>query len=250
MYESDISGKTSDKQTLIKSRKDGRRMRILHIIHSNNWSCSLLLFLLLLSFGAGNLAIRTAAMREKDIQEGIAEEILRFHVIANSDSTEDQTLKLLVKDRLVRYLEPELQDCQNLDEVRAIVGEKLSDLTALANATIQAQGYDYRATASLEDCYFPLKVYGAYTFPPGYYHALRIRLGNAEGRNWWCVMFPPLCFVDETYSIVDQESGKKLSKLLTEEEYETLLNKKTPVKVRLKLLESLKKLFERKDKTA
>lgn len=250
MYESYISGKTSDKETQVKLRKDGRRMRILHIVHRNNWSCSILLLLLLLLFGAGNLAIRATAMQKTDIQEGIAEEILRFHVIANSDSAEDQTLKLLVKDRLVRYLEPELKDCQDLNEVREVVGGKLSDLTVLANATIQAQGYSYHATASLEDCYFPLKVYGAYTFPPGYYHALRIRLGNAEGRNWWCVMFPPLCFVDETYSIVDQESGEKLSKLLTEEEYETLLNKKTPVKVRLKLLESLKKLFERKDKAA
>jgi stage II sporulation protein R len=222
----------------------------LHKAQRKNRFHSLLLLLLLLSFGAGNLAIRAAAKQDKDIQEGIAEEILRFHVIANSDSAEDQRLKLLVKDRLVGYLAPMLTDCMDLAEVREVVHEKLPDLIALANATIQMQGYDYRATASLEDCYFPLKVYGAYTFPPGTYHALRIKLGNAEGRNWWCVMFPPLCFVDETYSIVDEESGEKLSKLLTEEEYETLINRKTPVKVRLKLLESLKKLFEGKDKTA
>ncbi len=219
----------------------------LHKAQKKDWVHSLLLLLLLLSFGAGNLAIRAAAMQDKDIQEGIAEEILRFHVIANSDSTEDQTLKLLVKDRLVSYLAPMLEDCTNLTEVREVAQEKLPELTALANATIQKQGYDYSATASLEDCYFPLKVYGAYTFPPGCYHALRVKLGKAEGRNWWCVMFPPLCFVDETYSIVDQKSGEKLSKLLTEEEYETLINKKTPVKVRLKLLESLKKLFKKKD---
>ncbi len=225
-------------------------MSILHNAQRRNWLHSLLLLLLLLSFGAGNLAVRATAMQDQDIQEGIAEEILRFHVIANSDSTEDQRLKLLVKERLVNYLSPMLTDCMSLTEVREVVQEKLPDLTALANATIQAQGYDYRATASLEDSYFPLKVYGAYTFPPGYYHALRIKLGKAEGQNWWCVMFPPLCFVDETYSIVDEKSGKKLSKLLTEEEYETLINKKTPVKVRLKLLESLKKLFEGKDKTA
>lgn len=222
----------------------------LHKIRSNNRFYSLLLLLLLLLFGTGNLAIRAAARQDKDIQEGIAEEILRFHVIANSDSTEDQTLKLLVKDRLVSYLAPMVTDCVNLTEVRKLVEEKLPELTALANSTIQKQGYTYRATASLEDCYFPLKVYGSYTFPPGCYHALRVKLGNAEGRNWWCVMFPPLCFVDETYSIVDEKSGEKLNKLLTEEEYETLISKKTPVKVRLKLLEALKKLFESKDKTA
>jgi stage II sporulation protein R len=222
----------------------------LHKLQSKSWLQALLLLFLLLLFGTGNLAIRAAAMQDKNIQEGIAEEILRFHVIANSDSVEDQTLKLLVKDQLVSYLAPILKDCTNLTEVSAVVKERLPELTSLANTIIQTQGYSYSATASLEDSYFPLKVYGAYTFPPGYYHALRVKLGSAEGRNWWCVMFPPLCFVDETYSIVDQESGEKLSKLLTEEEYETLINKKTPVKVRLKLLEALKKLFTDKDKSA
>lgn len=226
------------------------RNSFLHKAQSKSWFQAVLLLFLLLLFGAGNLAIRAAAMQDKDIQEGIAEEILRFHVIANSDSAPDQTLKLLVKDQLVNYLAPALKDCISLTEVSAVVKEKLPELTSLANTIIQTQGYCYSATASLEDCYFPLKVYGAYTFPPGYYHALRVKLGNAEGQNWWCVMFPPLCFVDETYSIVDQESGEKLSKLLTEEEYETLMNKKTPVKVRLKLLEALKKLFTGKDKTA
>ncbi len=222
----------------------------LHKLRDSNQSRSLLLILLLLLFGIGNLAVRAAAMQDKDIQEGIAEDILRFHVIANSDSLEDQSLKLLVKDRLVSYLAPMITDCTNLSEVREIVKGQLPELTNLANTVIQSQGYRYTASASLEDCYFPLKVYGAYTFPPGRYHALRIKLGKAEGRNWWCVMFPPLCFVDETYSIVDQKSGEKLSKLLTEEEYETLMNKKTPVKVRLKLLEAIRKLFEAKKKTA
>ncbi len=230
--------------------KQEARNHFLHKIRSKKYNNQVLLLLLLLLLGIGNLAIRAAAMQDKNIQEGIAEEILRFHVIANSDSAEDQTLKLLVKDQLVSYLAPMLTDCTNLSAVRAEVQSKLPELVTLANTTIQKQGYDYHATASLEDCYFPLKVYGAYTFPPGRYHALRIKLGNAEGRNWWCVMFPPLCFVDETYSIVDQKSGEKLSKLLTEEEYEALIHRKTPVKVRLKLLESLKKLFTNKDKTA
>ncbi len=225
-------------------------MSFLHKIRSKDKLYSLLLLLLLLMLGAGNMAIRAAAMQDKAIQEGIAEEILRFHVIANSDSAEDQALKLLVKDRLVSYLAPMISDCTDLTEVREIAKAKLPELTALANTILLTKGYPYQATASLEDCYFPLKKYGSYTFPPGYYHALRVKLGNAEGRNWWCVMFPPLCFVDETYSIVDKKSGEKLSKLLTEEEYEALINKKTPVKVRLKLLETLIGLFGHKDKTA
>lgn len=219
----------------------------LHKLLAGNKFRSLLLLVLLLLSGVGNLVVRAAAKQDQSIQEGIAEEVLRFHVIANSDSSEDQALKLLIKDQLVAYLAPLVRDCENLSEVKEVVETQLPTLITLANNSISKQGFPYTASAALEDCYFPLKVYGSYTFPPGYYHALRVKLGKAEGRNWWCVMFPPLCFVDETYSIVDQKSGKKLSKLLTEEEYETLINKKTPIKVRLKLLEAIKELFKEKE---
>ncbi len=106
------------------------------------------------------------------------------------------------------------------------------------------EGYHYPVTVSLENTYFPLKIYGEYNFPPGYYEALRVQIGSAEGQNWWCVMFPPLCFVDDTYSIVDETSGNKLRHLLTEEEYNSLLNKSTPIKVKFKLWESIKSIFK------
>lgn len=205
---------------------------------------SWLLFMILFFCGAATLGIRADALHSRKLQTGIAGEIIRFHVIANSDSEADQALKLTVRDALVTALAPRLKSVSTLEEARAVITEQMTSLKELAEAVVQENGYDYPVTVALEECYFPLKIYGDYTFPPGYYEALRVKIGEAGGRNWWCVMFPPLCFVDETYSIVDEESGEKLKTLLTEEEYDTLTSKKTPVKVKFKLLEALKDLFE------
>ena len=203
-----------------------------------------LLLFILISCSFASWQIRAAAQHNEVLQTGIAEDIIRFHVIANSDSTEDQELKLTVKDTLVRYLSPFLSNTDTIEEARTIMVAHMTLLQEVAEATIKKYGYNYPVKVSLENCYFPMKVYGDYTFPPGTYEALRVQIGEAQGKNWWCVMFPPLCFVDETYSIVDEESGKKLKTLLTEEEYNTLVSKKTPIKIKFKLLDALKGLFK------
>lgn len=174
-------------------------------------------------------------------------DIIRFHVIANSDSKDDQQLKYEVKDALVKLLKPCLGHARDVDEARAIIGEMLPAIRETAERVISENGYDYPVTASLASSYFPMKVYGDYTFPPGNYEALQVRIGDAEGKNWWCVMFPPLCLVDETYNIVDEEGDKKLQLLLDEDEYEALLEKDVPVKVKFKLWKYIKKLFSGKD---
>lgn len=202
----------------------------------------LLMFILLLCW-VSSLFIETKASSAQEIQKGIANEIIRFHVIANSDSSEDQALKLKVKDTLVQELSPELKTAKDISEAREIIRNNLTKIQDTAAEVIKSEGCDYPVTASLESCYFPLKVYDNYTFPPGTYEALRVQIGEAQGHNWWCVMFPPLCFVDETYGIVDDDTDAKLKYLLTEEEYNTLKDQKAPVKVRFKLLESVKKLF-------
>ncbi len=203
----------------------------------------LLFFFILFFTGALALLIRVDAISDKNLQPGIAEKILRFHVLANSDSKEDQSLKLLVKDTLVNYLTPLVKDAADIQQVESIICGHLSDIKALAESTIRQEGYSYPVTITLEETYFPLKIYGKFSFPPGYYQALRVKIGKAEGQNWWCVMFPPLCFVDETYAIVDENSEDKLLQLLSTEEYEELAQKKVPVKIRFKLLDKLKELL-------
>ncbi len=210
---------------------------------SRGFQFRLLLLILLIAY-VSTCLINGIAKADTSIQEGIAQKVLRFHVIANSDTEEDQTLKLKVKEAIVESLSPQLSSINDITKVKAIVTEELNSIRDTAEQVIQEQGYDYNVTVSLEKCYFPLKIYGNYAFPPGYYEALRVKIGKAEGKNWWCVMFPPLCFVDETYSIVDETSKDKLLQLLSEEEYDALISGKTPIKVRSKLVELIKELFK------
>lgn len=223
--------RTFNPSKIVKILKNSYQYRIL-----------MLLFLILVSWAAMRM-IKTNTVDAGELQEGIASDIIRFHVIANSDSNEDQTLKYIVKDALVKEISPYLRDAKDITEARLIVSGKLAEIKETAEVIVQQNHCNYPVTVSLAPCYFPLKVYGNYTFPPGTYEALRVQIGEAKGKNWWCVMFPPLCFVDETYSIVDKESEKQLIYLLTEQEYDSLRDQKVPVKIKFKLFESLKKLF-------
>jgi stage II sporulation protein R len=203
-----------------------------------------LLFLIILISSLAIHIIKANTVAAKDLQEGIAGEIIRFHVIANSDSKEDQALKYEVKDALVKEMSTYLTGAKDVSEAREIIAGRLASIQKTAQAVIGHKGYQYPVAVSLAPAYFPIKIYGDYTFPAGTYEALRVQIGEAKGQNWWCVMFPPLCFVDETYSIVDKETDQQLKYLLTEEEYESLRSEKVPVKVRFKLWESIKKLFD------
>jgi stage II sporulation protein R len=211
--------------------------------HKNQFR-TLLFIMILLTCASSMWLIKSNALHNSEIQKGIADHIIRFHVIANSDSQEDQALKLKVKDELVESLSPLLSKAASIDEARSILLANLNLIQEAAQTSVRQNGYTYPVQVTLEDCYFPLKVYGNCTFPPGTYEALRVQIGAAEGKNWWCVMFPPLCFVDDTYSVVDEETDKQLKHLLTEEEYDTLVKQKKPIKIKFKLWEALKKLLK------
>lgn len=157
-------------------------------------------------------------------QQAIAEEIIRLHVVANSDSEEDQALKMKVKETIVTYLRGEMKDAASVDSARQAIRENLPEVEKIAKEKMNMEGYDYGAEATLETCYFPVKEYGDMTFPAGNYEALQVRIGRSEGKNWWCVMYPTLCFVDSVYQVVPEDSKEKLRESLTEEEYDSLLD--------------------------
>lgn len=177
--------------------------------------------------------------KESDVQKGIAEKIIRFHVIANSDSSEDQELKLKVKEEVVATIEPLLKDADSVDQVREILQDSLPVIETTAADTLAANGCSTSVEAGLTHCYFPVKTYGEYTFPDGEYEALRIVIGAGEGKNWWCVMYPRLCFVDSLYSVVPEESKKELKAQLTDEEYDEILKGKKEIRIKSRLLELL-----------
>ena len=165
---------------------------------------------------------------EKTLQKGIAENVIRLHVIANSDSLEDQKLKLHVRDEIITDLQNALNGIHSKEAAEKIITSKLAEIHKTAKKTVLNSGYSYPVNVSLCNRLFPVKQYGDLTFPAGIYRALCIQIGSAKGHNWWCVLFPSLCFVNETTATVPEESKKKLKKSLTEEEYEFLSNPPEP----------------------
>lgn len=183
------------------------------------------------------------ATRGQKQQRAIAEQIIRLHVIANSDTDEDQELKMKVKETIVTYLRGEMQDATSVDEARQAIREHLPEIEEIAAEKMRAEGYEYSAEATLEESYFPVKEYGDLTFPAGNYEALRVKLGDSAGHNWWCVMYPSLCFVDSTYQVVPDTSKERLKESLTSEEYNSLLDGGEEVSYSWKVGEWLKDLL-------
>ena len=158
-----------------------------------------------------------------EMQKGIAEKIIRFHVIANSDTKADQNLKLAVRDAVGIKMSGLLKDAADRSRSEAVIRKNMEDMKQTAEKVIAERGYDYDVDICLTDTDFPVKTYGAYTFPAGNYEALEIVIGAGKGHNWWCVMYPNMCFSDTMYEVIDEEAGEKLRKVLTTEEYEKVL---------------------------
>lgn len=176
------------------------------------------------------------------LQEGIAAKILRFHVIANSDSEEDQTLKLEIKDEVVAYMKELLADAETIDDTRALVAAHMDDIRKIAADHIAERGFSYPVNVFLDKRYFPIKSYGGYTFPAGEYEAVCVELGGHSGKNWWCVLYPSLCFVDAVHAAIPEETDEKLQTLLTEEEYQAISQGEVKVRFRFKFLDWLQSL--------
>ena len=170
------------------------------------------------------------------LQPEIARKILRFHILANSDSEEDQAVKIKVRDALGKMMGPKLADSKNLEETKKIVSENMDEIVALAEKTLEDNGYTYGATAELAHVQFPEKNYGDYTFPAGEYEALEVTLGKGGGHNWWCVLYPNMCFQGAVYEVVDEEADEALREVLTPEEYADVFDS-GKLEIRFKFLE-------------
>lgn len=181
----------------------------------------------------------TEAIEEKIYSyEEVKDIVIRFHVLANSDTNEDQSLKLKVRDEVVNYLFPYLNDVRDRETARKIIKENEEKVKEIALKVIKEQGYDYDVTTEFDYENFPEKAYGNIILPQGNYEAFRILIGKAQGHNWWCVMFPSLCFIDVSKGEVEQEKSKeKLDEAIEE-------SKQEEAEVKFKFIEFLKKIFE------
>lgn len=193
--------------------------------------CIFLLLLLYISISALSYA--------SEISSHLSNNVFRLHVIANSDSKEDQNLKYKIRDAVINYMDLISGNITSKEEVITLVNEHLEDFKTIANRVVFENGYDYTVHIEIGNFSFPTKKYGDISLPAGFYDALRIKIGKAEGQNWWCVMFPPLCFVDVSTGIVPEESKEIMQANLSEEEFGLISKEDSEIKFKFKILEFL-----------
>ena len=176
------------------------------------------------------------------VSTNIQDSVFRLHVIANSDSSEDQNLKYTVRDKVLEYINLISENTSSKDEVIALVQENIDEIRKIAQETIYENGYNYSVRLSIGNFAFPTKTYGDISFPSGFYDALKIEIGKAKGQNWWCVMFPPLCFVDVTSGIVPEESKDTIKENLSQEEYDLLSKNTEAINFKFKIVETFQNI--------
>lgn len=173
--------------------------------------------------------------------DDIKDSIIRFHVRANSDNEGDQALKLKVRDRILKETQPLLKKSQSIDESRIIMESNLNNIKHLAEEVIEEEGKDYSVEVTLGVEMFPTRKYGTVVFPSGEYETLLVKIGEGKGQNWWCVMFPPLCFVDMSNGNAANVE-EDLREVLSEEEVNMILAEKDPpIILKSKIAELLEK---------
>lgn len=174
--------------------------------------------------------------------QNITSNVLRLHIPANSDSDEDQAVKLLVRDELLSRSERIFAECDTREEVIAAAKDNLDEFERTADRVLAENGFDYTASAELAEMPFDERVYGDLTVPEGTYTALRITLGSGEGHNWWCVMYPPLClpcFADKSEEEMFDECGDYIS-----DGEEKMLREPEKIGVKLYIVELFQKVVE------
>lgn len=172
------------------------------------------------------------------VSENLSDAVFRLHVLANSDSDADQALKIKVRDELLKYMNSISSNCSTKAEAISVAESHKEEFQKIAENTIKENGYDYSVKINIGNFYFPTKNYGDISLPAGFYDALRVEIGEAKGQNWWCVMFPSLCFIDVSSGIVDDEAKENLEDNLDKESYEIISdNTHSEIKFKFKIIE-------------
>ena len=179
----------------------------------------------------GAMFLGVELLRDK---EQLREQIVRLHVVANSDAAEDQAVKLEVKDAIVSYLQEKLEGMTDIEQVKSYLSEHLEELRVLAEATLERLGVREKVCVSFEKEAFPVRYYDTFKLPSGVYQSLRIRIGQAQGRNWWCVVFPSLCVPQTGEEFRDVAAGSGFT-----DDLSRTLNGETGYEVRFFLLDLL-----------
>ncbi|MGC5325673.1 stage II sporulation protein R [Brevibacillus sp. SYSU BS000544] len=183
-------------------------------------------FFILFAFILAIMSWENQRLAAADIQGNgpIPQESIRLRIIANSDSFQDQWLKRKVRDSIVEQMNQWAKELDSYDEAHSFVSGKLPELQQVVDETIKQHGFTYKAVVDFGSVPFPTKLYGSYVYPAGNYEAVRVRIGEAKGQNWWCVLFPPLCFIDMSNgdAVQMKEEQSELPVQLSDEKEETV----------------------------
>ncbi len=175
------------------------------------------------------------------VNQDLSDSMIRLHIVANSDSDADQTLKLRVRDEVITYMTERMDSLQTKETAGAYVKDHIGELETVANAVIAKEGFSDLARVSFGKYPFPTKQYENVILPAGFYDALKVEIGQAEGQNWWCVMFPPLCFVDDTKGEMEEDYMDVLKQELSSQELDLVLasdaETEIPVEIKFKIVE-------------
>ncbi len=193
---------------------------------------------IILAICLGFLTAVSVVYTNAQTEDTIANSVIRLHIRANSNDAEDQELKLKVRDRILKEAGQLFDDAKDIAIAREYTKENLDAITEIAKDEIRKNGYNYNVRTSFGKADFPTKIYGDMTLPAGTYESLVVEIGSGEGENWWCVMFPPLCFVEEAYAGIDKESEDILIQNLGKDTYSALKDGK--VQIKFKVYEVLK----------
>ena len=186
-----------------------------------------------------------AVVKSKQETDSLSRKMIRFHVVANSDTTEDQLLKQQVKDEIIEYVEPIVKQCENLEETRDTLISILPDIQIIAGDVVAEYGKGYDVYVAMDNANFPTKAYGDVVLPAGEYETCRVIIGEGKGENWWCVMYPPLCYIDAASGVVPLEGKEQLRQGLSEEQYKLITkeNQETRYKVKFKIVDTINSII-------
>lgn len=194
----------------------------------------------ILAICVGFLCAISIVCSVNSIHEKAANSVIRLHIRANSNSKEDQELKLKVRDAILKEAKNVFGDITDIQKAREYAKESTRIINEIAKNEIVKNGYNYNVRTSFGKADFPTKTYGDMTLPAGTYEAMTVEIGSGEGNNWWCVMFPPLCFVEETVAVVDDKTEKILIQNMGKDTYSMLKDNK--IQIKFKIYEAFKQM--------
>lgn len=195
---------------------------------------------------AGLLMLAQIRLEQYQLAREIAPEILRFHVMANSNSQADQRLKLQVKSYLLEQIYTDLEqqkEAWTKEDLTCYLTKNQKSLEEKAEAFIRSQGKDYPVSLTLASCEFPEKYYGDLRLPAGTYQAANVTIGAGRGHNWWCVLYPKICITKDALTTVPESSLQELQQILSQENYQALLSERPVIHIDFRIREILSSLL-------